>query len=532
MSSAIGFSHSSLGYFTISHVPGLEQNIGAGGYLPSTSGSHLNEDVLRYIFSHLTFSYDDFSRENVNTHDDKLLITVRYASQVCSYWRSILLSYPVVWANTINFNYLQQGSDEWRNEILRRTGASLISVIYCGTNPSMTKSATSFLMSLLDVHWERIRRIEVTIPVDNTLCRDKRWLSIHRKSPNLESFCVTFPSGCQYLNGEERPLFNGSAPLLTRVIIQDIDDFAPHSFRRIEHLHLLYWTRVDMHLITGLKELLALRTLEINHPSTREWEEHREDVWETVRLPALETLILNIGMNGFSFLIYPLAPRHGFILNMKAFSGGIALSQQLSSNYQRVLDNLLKRSMVGSELNCTISGEEFQISNSLQENNRETLSWVKFELGPLGGDWDTICHMLLQAATSTFRKATTLKLKISSFNYTNSPGDQLWTLFSTLLASITKIHLDSTTLRFLHDLHMHAPDGVLLMPLLKIISFERPDYYEVPGLVVEFITHRRKISPVHIAPFSLLESTPQKEGFLFLNGIGDDHMVWSELSPI
>ncbi|KDR80339.1 hypothetical protein GALMADRAFT_153974, partial [Galerina marginata CBS 339.88] len=50
------------------------------------------------------------------------LNTVRLTSQVCSHWREIILGSPIIWASTIELQILRQKSDNWRKEVMRRTG--------------------------------------------------------------------------------------------------------------------------------------------------------------------------------------------------------------------------------------------------------------------------------------------------------------------------------------------------------------------------------------------------------------------------
>ncbi|KDR77727.1 hypothetical protein GALMADRAFT_411780 [Galerina marginata CBS 339.88] len=85
----------------------------------------LNRDLLWQIFS-LNAEIGPLEPE---PHDIPAIHTLRHTSQVCSAWRDLALDCRSLWARVIDFNCLRH--EEWRDEVLRRTATSPLSV-RCG----------------------------------------------------------------------------------------------------------------------------------------------------------------------------------------------------------------------------------------------------------------------------------------------------------------------------------------------------------------------------------------------------------------
>ncbi|KAF8910202.1 hypothetical protein CPB84DRAFT_1764891, partial [Gymnopilus junonius] len=60
----------------------------------------------------------------------------RRTSQVCNMWRTVMLDSPSLWANIID---LRQSQGHWREEVIRRTGTSPLSIrgYFDGSNGSL-----------------------------------------------------------------------------------------------------------------------------------------------------------------------------------------------------------------------------------------------------------------------------------------------------------------------------------------------------------------------------------------------------------
>ncbi len=117
---------------------------------------HLNHDLLYHI---LQMNADMFVDRNA-------LKTIRMASQVCRHWRDGILSMASLWAKLIDLSSLRGAADLWRDELMRRSGTSLLWI----ATPASTiwddsTGIISFLSSVVDKNWNRIQKLVVKIDV-------------------------------------------------------------------------------------------------------------------------------------------------------------------------------------------------------------------------------------------------------------------------------------------------------------------------------------------------------------------------------
>ncbi|PPR01038.1 hypothetical protein CVT26_015640 [Gymnopilus dilepis] len=166
---------------------------------------HLNKDVLTTIFS-----------SNADMFTDRAALTItRQTSQVCKEWRSMLLDSPTIWAKLIDFDELQRGSEEWRREILRRSGTS--SNLWIRANNLVednvdTRPIKTFLFSILNIHWERVERLVLNLNVAKL--HPSQWTVLYQPAPHLQVFEVRMHGIDRNASPAPRPFFNNSAPLL------------------------------------------------------------------------------------------------------------------------------------------------------------------------------------------------------------------------------------------------------------------------------------------------------------------------------
>ncbi|KDR69025.1 hypothetical protein GALMADRAFT_256261 [Galerina marginata CBS 339.88] len=111
--------------------------------------SRLHDDLLWQVFS-LNVLEDTVITYEIYAQSDISLIIARRTSQVCTIWRRVMLSSSLIWAKTINLKHLGQKNDKWRNEVLKRTGNALLSVI---GNADEEKRTTEFFMTIWNNHW-------------------------------------------------------------------------------------------------------------------------------------------------------------------------------------------------------------------------------------------------------------------------------------------------------------------------------------------------------------------------------------------
>ncbi|KAJ3503811.1 hypothetical protein NLJ89_g8264 [Agrocybe chaxingu] len=119
----------------------------------SSLAHSLNDDLLSHIFLFNANMDGDPSEYEGQIKDTPCALTdTRNASHVCRLWRQMILASTSLWGRLINIGYLILLKEEWKWEILRRTGASLLHVkgIQTGHSPDF------FLLisHILNNHWE------------------------------------------------------------------------------------------------------------------------------------------------------------------------------------------------------------------------------------------------------------------------------------------------------------------------------------------------------------------------------------------
>ncbi len=169
---------------------------------------HLNHDLLYHI---LQMNADMFVDRNA-------LKTIRMASQVCRHWRDGILSMASLWAKLIDLSSLHGAADLWRDELMRRSGTSLLWI----ATPASTiwddsTGIISFLSSVINKNWHRIQKIVVSTRTGIYMSPRPQWTALYLPAPNLRTFDFYF---CDLLTGrvdEEYAigsLFSNNAPLL------------------------------------------------------------------------------------------------------------------------------------------------------------------------------------------------------------------------------------------------------------------------------------------------------------------------------
>ncbi|KAF8874700.1 hypothetical protein CPB84DRAFT_1966904 [Gymnopilus junonius] len=185
---------------------------------------NLDADVLLLIFEMNT---------NIFT-DRRALTTTRLSSQVCRTWRSTILDSTVLWGRLIDMDSLDRGGEEWRHEVLRRSGHSPLFVkgakslqwpeyhILCshckvslcsrrGVSPSQR-----FFLSLVQNNWSRIERLSVSIG-SHIADMFEPWpwqIMCSRPAPRLRVFEFHSTSIASFSHFNTKRIFGDYAPLL------------------------------------------------------------------------------------------------------------------------------------------------------------------------------------------------------------------------------------------------------------------------------------------------------------------------------
>jgi len=178
----------------------------------------LHRDLLWRIFA---LNADIETRPGGVYHTDELfrlspLTTARHTSQVCAFWRELIIGSPSLWGNMIDLNSLRQRSDTWRNEVLLRTGNSELSI--SGNISDGAQGVTEFFALVLKHHWPRIMRVHVGIHNFGAQnWPEGTWSALERPAPSLRSFSIIFQGGLPHVcSSPGFSLFANHAHLLTR----------------------------------------------------------------------------------------------------------------------------------------------------------------------------------------------------------------------------------------------------------------------------------------------------------------------------
>ncbi|KAF4612993.1 hypothetical protein D9613_010820 [Agrocybe pediades] len=167
----------------------------------------LHEDLLFKIFLEDTYAGPHFPFTK-----DRPLTTARHCSQVCRQWRSIFLSSSSIWGRLIDLNGLKETTDQWRNEILARTGDAVLWV-YGFVN----RDVWDFLSPFLQKNWRRVQILVIrdinTLDMTSLDLQQEMWAFMKEPAPQLCRIQVKqdnpLTSGLP-----TSPLFGDDAPLL------------------------------------------------------------------------------------------------------------------------------------------------------------------------------------------------------------------------------------------------------------------------------------------------------------------------------
>ncbi|KAF9556089.1 hypothetical protein CPC08DRAFT_107509 [Agrocybe pediades] len=105
----------------------------------------------------IDFTDDYHDLPNIPSGQNRPLNVARHCSQVCRRWRLVYLSSCSIWGRIIDLDSLQQTTDEWRKEVMARTGEALLWVY--GEVDDWDESKQDIPSDLLKRNWGRIERL-------------------------------------------------------------------------------------------------------------------------------------------------------------------------------------------------------------------------------------------------------------------------------------------------------------------------------------------------------------------------------------
>ncbi|CAA7261040.1 unnamed protein product [Cyclocybe aegerita] len=173
---------------------------------------NLDEDLLLNIFM-INANMDEDppeDRKSIQHWGPRALTVTLNVSHVCRFWRQAMLSSPSLWGRLIDLDYLILLKEEWKREIIRRTGTSLLHVK--GDHTSNNPAFLPFLAYVLDVHWARIEILHVSAYFENSYKGDL-WSPIARPSKVLRTFRVALGALEKPIQSSQT-LFGNDAPNL------------------------------------------------------------------------------------------------------------------------------------------------------------------------------------------------------------------------------------------------------------------------------------------------------------------------------
>ncbi|KDR68134.1 hypothetical protein GALMADRAFT_146618 [Galerina marginata CBS 339.88] len=157
----------------------------------NTISSHRQPPILN-IYPEILWNILSILTEGFWT--DNALKSIRLCSQLCQFWRQCILDSPSIWGKLINFNEFCHSKDQWMEEVMRRSGSTLLWIkgpIH-GETADRTKALETFFFSILNNHWDRIQRIHIGLWRFDA--QDHyNWTAVLRPAPHLQIFKVSPP---------------------------------------------------------------------------------------------------------------------------------------------------------------------------------------------------------------------------------------------------------------------------------------------------------------------------------------------------
>ncbi|KDR84539.1 hypothetical protein GALMADRAFT_151397 [Galerina marginata CBS 339.88] len=220
---------------------------------------NLDNDTLWYIFS---------LNANMELHfkqpEDMVpaLLTLRYASQVCSNWRELAIGSPSLWSRVLDVNLLSQEGADWRNEVIRRTGTALLHV-RASNGISSWPLAFYSLEWLLKAQWSRIRSLVLALEDLNYYTNKKIWIRLfERPAPSLEIFKFLGRDKPGFVDARNFVLFSNTASSLRTLSVAHMK-LDLNKFKTPNLCHLVIHSPVSvLDLLNALSHMQVLESLE------------------------------------------------------------------------------------------------------------------------------------------------------------------------------------------------------------------------------------------------------------------------------
>lgn len=283
----------------------------------------INADILWRIFTLNTV-------EDYRTGLCPLMIA-HSTSQVCSGWRNMILSSPSIWGKIFYLPSLNQTSNAWRNEVLRRSGNALLSITSEGLG--LEDPSTAFFFFLLENHLQRMAHVHIMADMDDNISSDPRWKFLRNDAPNLRDITLMFDTPVAFLRKIEiGPLFSNNAPTLRTLSIAAISyTLGACNFSHVRHLQLSGNRNGTIMIFKALSNMVGLESLALDNIEGTE-ENLQLEEWDT--LP--RKYFLNLKEFDFdgkiitaSFLLCHIDPTPDCRLRLNVTTSGLDLTASI-----------------------------------------------------------------------------------------------------------------------------------------------------------------------------------------------------------
>ncbi|KDR67448.1 hypothetical protein GALMADRAFT_1086653 [Galerina marginata CBS 339.88] len=194
----------------------------------------LDNNILWYIF-YLNAEMESWTTERMNP----ALLTLRYTSHVCRDWRSLVVESPSLWAGALNFNFLSQKRDEWRKEVVRRTGTAPLRIKSRGNHTALW-AIDEFFRDFLKDNWNRLDNVDVFFGRECRVAVPGRWAILFHNppAPSLRSFRFKWQTRPEEFYSPDFSLFMNTATSLRELSVLnmnlDLTALSVPNLRRLE----------------------------------------------------------------------------------------------------------------------------------------------------------------------------------------------------------------------------------------------------------------------------------------------------------
>ena len=513
-----------------------------------TSVDEMPDDILLHIFSLNTNMADD----DCEPHYRALYVT-RCTSQVSRRWRILTLGSPMIWANLIDLEIFRTNTaKDWREEVLRRSGTSLLSVKVHGDWRAVKNE---LLLSFLDKYWDRIQTLNIHFSGLKGSFDGDAWLNILcRPSPLFRSF--DFRIGAEQFyellpdHTKSNILSSSHAPSNLEFHKSAIPTFMPVPW--LSQLGVLelnfkdrnHWIYINVaHILSRLEGMNALGHL-IIHLGNIKWSVNdRAERIRLVDLPSLRLMdITSPDSKQCALLLENIVPQQGCSLFLNAYSLyyddhpyiPAGLIAQYSNNYFnfggivprsiefRFLNRIFQFAAYVESWSFTpfdISGYGYSQPNYLDRANKSRCPDPDFNIEIMDPSLSAVDlrltslnPIILSIPVAALRLVTAFKLFTSEGYLTKQKVDSM--VFIQLMESLTSVETLATTTNSLIELtvlgigHSTLP-SLRTLTMMDSLNDKGKEEYAIHPIILEFLQLRAEAGlPIEVFDVRTVDEDP------------------------